>query len=306
MNNNNTFDNNNSSSTTNTGTWFSTSTFPSTTLLNNTVTNATESVVGVIGPATNLAVNNGKALFSSVSSSITQVLSSSSSTSSTSTSTPSTPTRNNNSNNINNPQDIESQQPLSLLSNGISNIGATLGGYLPVLGSSAAVTNGSTTPAPVSPPPNTNEWTCGLSYAQRFQAFLLLGCGSVTLYFASFFVFLPLILITPSKFATSFTFGSLFWLAAFAMLRGPKSTILSLLQKEKLPFTIAYFASIVLSLYSTLIVQSYFFVLLAVIIQLVAALWYSSSYIPGGTAAFSALGRMLWTTSRTLVGGLLR
>lgn len=270
-----------------TATWFSTST---TTTLNNTFSQATESVAGVIGPATNLAVNNGKALFSSVSSSLTNVLSSANS------SAPPTPGSGTSSN------DIEAQQPTSIgtamLTSGFSNIGAAIGGYIPVLSS----TNSSSSP-PVPPP---SEWTCGLSYAQRFQAFLLLGCGSITLYFASFFIFLPLILITPSKFATSFTFGSLFWLGAFAILRGPRSTLLSLLQKDKLPFTIAYFASIVLSLYSTMIVQSYFLVLLAVIIQLIAALWYSSSYIPGGTVAFNALGRTVWSTSRTLVGGLIR
>jgi hypothetical protein len=149
------------------------------------------------------------------------------------------------------------------------------------------------------------EWTCGLSYGQRLQAFLLLGCGSLSLYFAAFFIFLPLLLLAPSKFATSFTFASLLWLAGFAILRGPRSTLLGLLQRDKLPFTAAYVGSLALTLYATLVSQSYFFVLLAVVVQCSAAVWYGSSYIPGGPAAAGALGRMAISTGRGVVGGLV-
>jgi hypothetical protein len=180
-------------------------------------------------------------------------------------------------------------------------LGAAVAGLLP--GAASALPLASPV-SPTAPPPN--EWACGLSYAQRFQAFLLLGCGSVSLYFAAFFIFLPLVLLAPSKFATSFTFASILWLTAFALLRGPRTTVVSLLQRDKLPFTAAYVGSLVLSLWSTLVVQSYFLILLAVVVQASAAIWYTSSYIPGGTAAAGALGRMCLGTARSLVGSLFR
>ena len=150
------------------------------------------------------------------------------------------------------------------------------------------------------------EWACGLSYAQRFQAFLLLSCSSAALYAASFLVFLPMLLFAPAKFATAFTMASLMWLTGFALLWGPRATVLGLLAPEKRLFTLAYVSSLALSLYSALVSQSYFLVLLAVVVQMCAAAWYSASYVPGGTLAVGALGRMcaggLVGTLRSIVG----
>ena len=38
------------------------------------------------------------------------------------------------------------------------------------------------------------EWVCGMSSAQRFQAFGLLLVGSLALYFAAIFLFLPMVI----------------------------------------------------------------------------------------------------------------
>lgn len=173
-------------------------------------------------------------------------------------------------------------------------------GYLGVPALAPSAEGGSDSPTA------TAEWTCGLSYAQRFQAFLLLGLGSLILYGAAVFVFLPMVILAPSKFASSFTFGSILWMAAFAMLRGPKTMALSLANKEKLPFTTSYIGSLLLTLYATMISQSYFLILLAVIIQMTAMVWYSASHIPGGTAAAGALGRLCFSSGRTLVSSLFR
>ena len=91
-------------------------------------------------------------------------------------------------------------------------------------------------------------------------------------------------------------------MAAFAILRGPRATLKGLFSdKEKRIFTAAYIGSLLLTLYSTLFTSSYLLALLAITVQVSAMLWYSSSSIPGGTAAMSALSR--WCLGSWMGGG---
>ena len=142
-----------------------------------------------------------------------------------------------------------------------------------------------------TPPPQAEvEWTCGLSVTQRFQAFGLLLIGSLSLYFAAIFLFLPMVIFMPAKFATTFTFASIMWMAAFAVLRGPRATLRGLIgDPEKRIFSLAYVGSLALTLYSTMFTSSYFLPLIAIFLQVGAMLWYTSGSIPGGTAAMGAL-----------------
>lgn len=155
-----------------------------------------------------------------------------------------------------------------------------LGALLP-----SALGGGAGAPADAAP-----EWTCGMTSAQRFQAFGLLLVGSLALYFAAIFLFLPMVIFMPAKFATTFTFASIMWMAAFAILRGPRATLRGLVgDRDKRGFTAAYLGSLALTLYSTMFTSSYFLPLVAIAMQVSAAMWYSSSYIPGGQAAMGAL-----------------
>jgi hypothetical protein len=91
-------------------------------------------------------------------------------------------------------------------------------------------------------------------------------------------------------------------MAAFAILRGPRSTLKGLFSdKEKRVFTAAYVGSLLLTLYSTLFTSSYLLALMAISVQVGAMLWYSSASIPGGTAAMSALTR--WCLGSWAGGG---
>lgn len=138
-----------------------------------------------------------------------------------------------------------------------------------------------------SPP----EWTCGMTTAQRFQVCLMLLAGSAVLFSMAIFMFLPVVILFPSKFATTFTFGSLMFMAALAILRGPRSTLLGLLQRERLPFSGAYIGSIVLTLYAALVAQSYLLILLSVGVQFSALAWYGASFVPGGSVGMSIVSR---------------
>lgn len=51
-------------------------------------------------------------------------------------------------------------------------------------------------------------------------------------------------MIRPSKFALSFTFGSMCLMTAFAMLKGPAAFLAGLLEPKRLALTAAYFFSL--------------------------------------------------------------
>jgi hypothetical protein len=79
-------------------------------------------------------------------------------------------------------------------------------------------------------------------------------------------------------------------MAAFAILRGPRATLLALVSdKDKRVFTLCYLGSLALTLYTTIFTSSYLLALVAIIVQVSAMMWYTSSSIPGGTAAMARL-----------------
>jgi hypothetical protein len=100
----------------------------------------------------------------------------------------------------------------------------------------------------------------------------------------------PQLALTTPRFATTFTFASIAWMAAFAILRGPRATLLALVSdKDKRVFTLCYLGSLLLTLYTTIFTSSYLLALVAIIVQVSAMMWYTSSSIPGGTAAMARL-----------------
>ncbi|ETV69718.1 hypothetical protein H257_14572 [Aphanomyces astaci] len=135
------------------------------------------------------------------------------------------------------------------------------------------------------------------SYPQRFRSFvlLLLLAG---LFFGMASLFLPLLLLRPSKFALSFSFGSISCLSAVAALRGWKSYCTSLLQAEHILLTTLYLISLGATLYSCLVMGSYLYVLVSAGVQLVTLGYFLVSAFPGGVAAFNTLGKVLMKTAK--------
>ncbi|KAF0700919.1 Aste57867_8567 [Aphanomyces stellatus] len=124
------------------------------------------------------------------------------------------------------------------------------------------------------------------SYPQRFRAFVLLLLLAA-LFFGMASLFLPLLLIRPSKFALSFSLGSICCLSAVAALRGWKSYCASLLQGQIL-LTTLYLMSLGATLYSCLVMGSYLYVLISAGLQLVTLGYFLVSAFPGGVTAFNS------------------
>jgi hypothetical protein len=86
-------------------------------------------------------------------------------------------------------------------------------------------------------------------------------------------------------------------MGALAILRGPKTMLLSLLQRDKLAFSGAYVGSLVFTLYATLGPGSYLLTVIAILAQLTALGYFAASFMPGGTSG------MGWVT-RTVASGV--
>uniref|UniRef100_K3W6I1 Vesicle transport protein n=1 Tax=Globisporangium ultimum (strain ATCC 200006 / CBS 805.95 / DAOM BR144) TaxID=431595 RepID=K3W6I1_GLOUD len=82
-----------------------------------------------------------------------------------------------------------------------------------------------------------------MSWNTRFKYFVGMTLMGL-MFFGMASIFLPLIMIRPSKFALSFTFGSLCLMGALAMLKGPAAYAASLLEPKRLLLTTAYFLTL--------------------------------------------------------------
>lgn len=111
----------------------------------------------------------------------------------------------------------------------------------------------------------------------------LLG-GGIFFLFMAFFLFLPVIILSPSKFALSFTIGNCLVLSGFAALKGWKRQAQQMLARERLPFTGGFIGSILLALYAAIVMKSYLLSLVASGLQVVALMYYLTSYYPGACA----------------------
>lgn len=116
----------------------------------------------------------------------------------------------------------------------------------------------------------------------------------------AFFVGMPMITIRPQKFALSFTCGSITFMGSFGIMKGPYEHLMSMLTRDRLWFTVLYFASMFGTLYCTFFfggASGYLTVMAMSAVQLCALLWYLISFLPGGTAGlqfvFAAMGHIL-------------
>ncbi|KAI5855691.1 Got1/Sft2-like family-domain-containing protein [Tricharina praecox] len=121
-----------------------------------------------------------------------------------------------------------------------------------------------------------------LSRWDRILAFSACNLGAAACFVVCFFLF-PVLSLKPRKFAVLWTVGSLLFLSSWAILQGPITYAKHLMSTPRLPFTAAYFGTILCTLYFSVGLQSTILTLLAAICQMVALVWYLVSYFPMGS-----------------------
>jgi hypothetical protein len=82
-------------------------------------------------------------------------------------------------------------------------------------------------------------------------------------------------------------------MAAFALVKGPTAWIKSVFSREQAPFTIAYFTSVVGTLYACLVWRSYFMVMIFSGIQIYALGYYAFGNMPGGAYGLRLIGAVI-------------
>lgn len=67
---------------------------------------------------------------------------------------------------------------------------------------------------------------------QALTAFAIMIAAGSFFIFMAFFMFLPVIVLVPQKFAISFTIGCIFMVGSFFALKGPKAQFYHMISKE--------------------------------------------------------------------------
>ncbi|RDB19678.1 Protein transport protein SFT2 [Hypsizygus marmoreus] len=138
---------------------------------------------------------------------------------------------------------------------------------------------------------NEDEAWFALSRWERLLGFG--GCliGAAVCFFVSFLT-LPLLAVRPTKFALSFSLGSLLVMFGFSVLIGPINHIKHLISTERLPFSAIYFSSLGLTLYFSLGARSKLGALICGAIQVIALVAYVLAYFPGGSQTLRMGGQL--------------
>jgi hypothetical protein len=117
---------------------------------------------------------------------------------------------------------------------------------------------------------------------------ILIGLGMLCLSL----MFLPVVIISPSKFCTCFSIGSTIILSSFIFVYGTKAYMEKLFEKNRFPFTILFLLSIILGLYFS-ISGNYFISIMLAGFQLITLIVFTLTFIPGGSSGISFIGQML-------------
>ncbi|TFK47234.1 ER-to-golgi vesicle protein transport Sft2 [Heliocybe sulcata] len=128
---------------------------------------------------------------------------------------------------------------------------------------------------------NEEEAYFALSRWERLLGFGACLLGAAVCFFVAFLT-MPLLALRPAKFALAFSLGSLLVMFGFSVLIGPINHIKHLISRERLPFTLAYFSSLGLTLYFSLGAHSYIGSLIFAVVQVIALVSYVLAYFPGG------------------------
>jgi hypothetical protein len=118
--------------------------------------------------------------------------------------------------------------------------------------------------------------------------------GSAVCFFFSFiFLTPPILAFKPQKFALAFSLGSLLFMFGFTILSGPVAHLKHIMSKERLPFSVAYFSSLGLTIYFSLGPKWLLPTLIVAIVQIIALLTYLAAYFPGGVTTLRYGGSMI-------------
>lgn len=141
----------------------------------------------------------------------------------------------------------------------------------------------------------------------RLERIIGFGCclaASILCFVLSFFLF-PVLALKPRKFGMLWSMGSLLFVLSFGILQGPASYTRHLLSRERFVFTIVFFGSVLLTMYTLVILKSTILTIFSSIIEIFAVLYYTISYFPFGAGALTWFTSYLMGYIGGFIGGIL-
>lgn len=136
-----------------------------------------------------------------------------------------------------------------------------------------------------------------LSRWERISLFVCFILGSIACFTICIFLF-PVLALNPRKFALLWTMGSLLFVLAFGIYMGPVAYLKHLTSKDRLPFTLFFFGSCLLTVYFAAFLRSTILTIIAAALELIAVLYYTISYFPMGASGLRYLSSFGISTAR--------
>ena len=121
-----------------------------------------------------------------------------------------------------------------------------------------------------------------LSWEERVMGFLLCWAFGFALTLSSMINFPRLMLGNPAPFAWAYSIGNIVGIVSSSFLVGPQAQCEMMMAPVRLFASIVYLASIVLTMFSALVLEHAILTVLLMLVQFCALLWYCASYIPFG------------------------
>jgi len=137
-----------------------------------------------------------------------------------------------------------------------------------------------------------------LSYTQRVWGFAIcFSLGMIISIMSSFLV------LNPVKFALPYSFGNALSLLSTGFLVGPRRQLKYACAPTRVWAFVIYIGCIVCTLVSALHFRKAFLTLLFVLVQFLAGLWYTASYVPYGREMLTRCGNTIVGQAQAQVSG---
>jgi hypothetical protein len=153
--------------------------------------------------------------------------------------------------------------------------------------------------------PEAGPLSAGFRTRMRNSMYLFLG--SLLFALLAIFIGIPTLAVRPSKFALCLTLSTLLAVASIVVLQKPSVFLENLRNSEK-DRIFALIGLILCSLgtiYMTVFIHRYLFILAAAACQVLCIVWFLASFIPGGTKGLTVLLRACFAFLKTILTPLV-
>ena len=117
-------------------------------------------------------------------------------------------------------------------------------------------------------------------------------------------LFLPMVILFPTKFVSLFSIGSIITISSFIFVYGTSTYFSMLFEGKRCIYTLIYFASIISGIYFSFINLNYLICLISAFTQIVMLCVFVLTFVPGGesgiTFIFQGLKAMIATFWRKI------